>query len=468
MWSLDFFKELAKVPRPPYQEEKVARFLRDYALARGYQVASDDAGNLLIRVAGAGAGLHKETLVLQAHMDMVCVSEPGHLIDFANEAIEIYEEDGFLHAKGTTLGADNGIGIALAFYCAQLPHHPPLEILITVQEEVGMHGAAAVQRGFFTGRRLINIDNSVEGALINGCAGGNTLELRLPVEHDTEFRAKLLVKVSVQGLTGGHSGIDIHLGRLSSNKVLLDLLQQLEESDMAYRLVEMQAGMARNAIARDGYLVLALANALDKEELRTMKSRLVSGEQEYVAFLLEELTTHTHHPLTKASQDALMTLLKETPHGVMTWANEVSGEVQTSNNLALTQYDGKAFTITTFHRSFLQRDIEGVQQTMRELADKVGAEVKDLGMTAPWAPLASSRITGLMADRYRALYPDATLQVHTVHAGLECGYWMLLDSEMDMISIGPNIYDLHSPQERLDLASLARVERWLEEVMNVL
>lgn len=468
MWSLDFFKDLAKIPRPSFYEQQVANYLKEYAECKNYRVVFDTFGNMLVRVPAAGNGVGKDVLAIQAHMDMVCVSECQDGVDFKKSYINVYEQEHFLKAKRTTLGADNGIGIALAFYCASLPHHPPLEILLTVQEEVGMHGAAAVKKNFFTASRLINIDNAREQMLVNGCAGGTTLELAFSVDYDSSFCTCLYIKVSARGLLGGHSGIDIHLGRLSAVQVLTDLLQQLDEKQLDYRLVDIQIGMARNAIASDGFVVLALAEAKDKENISSVKSRLISGAEENVTFLLEEVAEIIHLPLSVDSGKKLLTVMQVLPHGVITWGNKSVLEVVTSNNVAIVSHSEKKIIITTFHRSVMKEELEEVQLRMFTLAQQYNLDMNVLSTSDPWIPKIDSALTQSMLSFYENLYGSDAIKVKTIHAGLECGYWKALYPDIDMISMGPNIYDLHSPQERLDLNSLKRLECWLELAMRLL
>ncbi|NIZ40519.1 beta-Ala-His dipeptidase [Entomospira entomophila] len=466
MWSLDFFKELTKVPRPSFYEEQVVAYLKKYAESQGYTVKTDAVGNLSIFVEAQGSGIGKDTVALQAHVDMVCVSEPGREIDFLHDGLSLYEEDGFLKAKGTTLGADDGIGVALAFYCATLPNHPPLEIVLTVQEEVGMHGAAAVTSDFFQAKRLISLDNPTEHALINGCAGGSILELKLASEADTSFSPAVMAKVQVNGLLGGHSGIDIHLGRLPANKVLVDFLEQLTELSIAYRLAHMSVGMARNAIARDGFIEIGLEQENDLPKIQTIQSRLTSGAGENVSFEISIIEQASYGFITKSSEEKLRQLLKDVPHGVVAWLNEAT--VRTSNNLATIGYDGKEFTIITFHRSAFKDDLATLHQEIISIAKRHGATTQELGETTPWPPHENGVLQTLIYEIYRDLYPEQPMEINVVHAGFECGYWELLRPGMDMISMGPNTFDLHSPQERLDLQSLARVENWLKHVMEQL
>ncbi|NIZ46983.1 beta-Ala-His dipeptidase [Entomospira nematocerorum] len=463
MWSLDFFKELAKVPRLSFHEQQVVSYLKKYAEDQGYIVKMDALGNLSIFVEAQGSGIGKDIVALQAHVDMVCVSEPGRDIDFLHDGLTLYEEDGFLKALGTTLGADDGIGVALAFYCATLPNHPPLEIILTVQEEVGMHGAAAITPDFFEAKRLISFDNPTEHALINGCAGGSILEVKLASEEDLSFSAATIVKIQVRGLLGGHSGIDIHLGRLPANKVLIDFLEQLNDLSIEYRLSHMNIGMARNAIARDGFIEIGLLRADDIDKIQVIKCRLHSDAGEEVSFDMTVIEEPSYRFITKTKERQLRQLLKDIPHGVIAWLNERT--VRTSNNLATISYDGVEFTVITFHRSAFKEDLIALHQEIISIAMKHGAKTKDLGETTPWPPHENGTLQTLIGKIYRELYPEQPMEINVVHAGFECGYWELLRPGMDMISMGPNTLDLHSPQERLDLRSLARVERWLENIM---
>ncbi len=472
MCSVELFKEIAKVPRPSKHEGKIRAFLLEKAKMLGYATKEDQAGNILIQVPGAGTQAGSDCMVLQSHMDMVCEKTPESNIDFMNDGLELYEEDGFLKAKNTTLGADNGIGIALSFFCAQLKNHPPLELLITVDEEAGMSGAAAVQPGFFTGRRLLNIDSSHFGEITTGCSGGNNSEFTIPVKYENDFvtpDASLVWQVSVVGLKGGHSGLDINKGRVSATQLMGRILQAWQQAGLKFRLASIAIGAANNAIARDGVMSVVFATLGDVETAKQMNLSTLckseDGEQLEVLFGAGDVADCSA-VFDEQSQNKLIALLNRLPHGVLSWSKEGHKLPQTSINMASVKQSESGVCVKVSYRSFDNATLPQISQDLAGIAGELALEVKVSEAYPAWPPAKHNELLELTAPLYEKLF-DKEVKIKAVHAGLECGYWEIVSPGLITISIGATIMDLHSPTECLELASVGWMEQLLEALMAV-
>lgn len=468
MYTLDLFKRITQIPRPSGKEEKIRDFLIKKAVAQNYSYRIDEAGNVVIFVEGSGKSSNSPTVVLQCHMDMVYEKTPSTQIDFLKDPLNVYEKDGYLRADGTTLGADNGVGIALAFFCATLADHPPLEIVLTVDEEVGMTGAHKMQRGFFTGNRLINLDSGTMGVITIGSAGGNDSITTLLLERDTHYEATAKLEVELQGLRGGHSGGNIGLGRLSATKVLSDLLQQYLRENFDFRIDYIDAGVANNAIARNGKMVLFFRNDQQAHQAMTISSSLKSadGEDLEVIYNYSDVDNCVQ-PLTKKVQDDLLYLLEELPHGVMDWQDEKAGLPKTSSNLASIKWLEEKICIVVSYRSFDNDMLLSVEKKICSIVDKTSGLVA-LGDSYPaWPPKSGGSLVHKYVEVYENLFGKSP-QIVARHVGLECGYWERLSPGVEVISIGPNLFDLHSPTERVEVASIHQMEQLLTAMMKEL
>lgn len=461
-YSLDFFKELSKVPRPSKHEEQARAFLIKKAENLGYAHKTDEAGNLLISVPGSGAKAKDEPLALQAHMDMVCEKNEGVQFDFMRDPLQLYEENGFLKAKGTTLGADNGIGIALAFYCATFENRPPLEIVLTVDEEQGMSGAAALKKGFFKSRRLLNLDSEEEGVFTTGAAGGAHAEFRVPIERDAGYKAAYALNVKISGLKGGHSGAEIHLNRLSASKIAVEVLKRWQEREFDFRLVSMQAGAAANAIAREAQFVALFASEGDGKAAQAMSYAFEHGPDDKLK--IEAMPVETGQQACTAAVTAhLAVLLDEIPHGVLAWSEDWPDAVETSCNLANVRTAEKAFDIIASYRSFSDSKLAAMSQDMKKLAVN-GIECRIASEYPAWPPAKENPLLDVTLEVYRALF-NKEPKAGPIHAGLECGYLEKAGDNLRAVSLGPTMHDNHSPDERLELASLERTEKLLAAII---
>lgn len=470
MYSVELFKEITKVPRPSKHEDKIRAFLLERAQSLGYKTKEDEIGNILIQVPGAGTQAGSPVMVLQAHMDMVCEKTPESSINFMTDPLELYEEDGFLKAKNTTLGADNGIGIAFSFFCAQLKNHPPLEILITVDEEAGMSGAAAVQPGFFTGRRLLNIDSSTFGKFTTGCAGGDDSVFEIPVKYESAFvqpNAELVWQVSLVGLKGGHSGQDINKGRISATQTMGRILHAWRAEGLKFRLSSLIVGAANNAIARDGLMSVVFASADEATKAKSMNlaalSKSEDGEQLSVVFTAGDEAACAK-VFDEAAQTQLIELLNRVPHGVLSWCEGGNKLPMSSINMASVKETEAGVRLTVSYRSFDNAVLPQITKDLEGIARELAVETHAGGAYPAWPPAEHNELRDLAAAQYKKLF-DKEPELRAVHAGLECGYWELVSPGLTTLSIGPTIMDLHSPTERLELATVELMERLLEALM---
>ncbi|NIZ46984.1 beta-Ala-His dipeptidase [Entomospira nematocerorum] len=468
MYTLDLFKEITQIPRPSGHEDKIREFLISKAKTSGFSYKIDDIGNVLIQVPGAGTQKYNPTVVLQGHMDMVCEKSPDVQIDFFTDGLSIYEDGGYLKAKGTTLGADNGVGVALAFFCATLENHPPLEILLTVDEEVGMTGAANMPKGFFTGTRIINLDSGRVGLITAGSAGGDDSVITLNKECDSSYKAVKQVYITLEGLKGGHSGGNIGLGRLSANKVASDLFCQYQEMGINFRIAEISIGAAANAIARDAHITLLFQDEADCKKAISVQSRLHSGDGEILDVIYTDLDVDsTLMAFSLETQKDVIFLLSELPHGVRDWQDKASHLPRTSSNLASIKLIDNTIVIVVSYRSFDNSMLPVVRDEIEMLVSKTAGSVIASGSYPAWPPKETSILRDTCAAVYKELFHSDPVVVAR-HVGLECGYWEQLSPGVEVISIGPNLFDLHSPTERVEIASIAQMEELLTRLMQEL
>ncbi|MGE3180056.1 MAG: aminoacyl-histidine dipeptidase [Phycisphaerae bacterium] len=478
VWNI--FASLSDVPRPSKKEARVQQWALDFAKQHGFDATHEDVGNVIIRVPATKGRENAPTVVIQGHLDMVAEKNAGTQHDFENDPIELMLDkdprDGtsIVRAKGTTLGADNGIGVALALAAATEKDvtHGPLEILLTCDEEAGMTGAKAVTPKSITGRTLINLDSEEDHALYIGCAGGadTTLRWELPLSRVDENTS--CVAISVTGLTGGHSGCDIHLNRGNAIKLAARVIAtaQLEN----YRLISFDGGSMRNAIPREAKCVLAVS-AKDRETLQkaakeVQEAALRAGEAK-ARIQIETAQAATGAAATDDSKKIIHCALA-LPSSVLALVPTIPGLVQTSNNvstIASKQANDKlAITLGCLTRSSAMDDTRSVVQQIRTIGTLTGATV-DAGNAYPgWQPNADSKLLKTCAKVYEDCFGHKPT-VTAIHAGLECGIiGERVGGDMDMISFGPRIEGAHSPDERVYPDSVAKIWTYLKAVLKEL
>jgi len=469
---IETFEAINAIPRCSKNEAKLAAWLMDWAREHGYPFRSDEAGNLVIRVPASPGMGDKPTVVLQGHMDMVCEKTPESAHDFDRDPIRVVRDGDWIHADGTTLGADNGIALAMALVLVEddAVRHPPLELLFTVDEESGLIGAHKLDASLITGRILINIDSEDEGVFTIGCAGGEETLVRLPLAYEDWPDGCDYGRVVVGGLRGGHSGVDIHKPRANANRLLGRLLLRLQGLD-DIRLVSLAGGSAHNAIPRDASAWVAFPPA----QAAAVRDAVKGCEQHFLeehADIEPNLCVHFEavkdtlpkRVLRPESALQAVRLLNALPHGVHGMSTRVAGLVETSCNLAIVRIKEDALDIISSQRSSAMSRLDEMTERVTAVAALAGASTTRMNHHPAWAPDMQATLLERCREVYGALY-DKEPVVEVIHAGLECGLIGDKVPGMEMISIGPNLHHPHSPDEKLNVPSVGRVYQFLAALL---
>ena len=466
-----YFNEVCQVPRPSKHEEKMIDFLLHFAEKHHLQAKKDEAGNVVIKKPGSKGFEKGNIIVLQSHMDMVCEKNDGVIHDFFKDPILPFVENGWVRAANTTLGADCGIGIAasLAILADTNLVHPPIEALFTVDEETGLTGAEAIQPGMLDGKILLNLDSEDEGEIFIGCAGGIDSSGRLKFIEQKVPEGGMAFKISVSGLMGGHSGDDIEKGRGNSIKILNRFLYQFT-NDCECLLSSFVGGNLRNAIPREASAVIVIFP--DKKEQLAIEVNLFRAEMENELFRKEpkfkmtlESAEIPGYVLDKESQIRLIHLLYAMPHGVHSMSFRMPGMVESSTNLASIKFKpGSVIEIVTSQRSDQESGKQDIYQMVESVFRLAGAEVVRGEGYCGWTPNPSSHTLEVSRLCYETLFGVKPV-VRSIHAGLECGLFLAKFPDLDMISFGPTLRGVHSPDEKIEIASVDKFWRFLIELL---
>lgn len=469
LWG--YFEEICQVPRPSRKEGKIGTWLMEFAKKHRLEARQDKAGNVLITKTASPGKEEVPTVVLQAHMDMVCEKNADVEHNFEQDPIQPYIDGEWVRARGTTLGADDGIGMAAALAVLTSDHiqHGPLECLFTVNEEMGLTGAFALQPGFFQGKILLNLDSEDEGEIFIGCAGGMDTVIRLSYEKAGIPTGQFAVRVQVKGLQGGHSGDDINKGRGNAIKLLNRFLWEMNDR-YGIRLVVFEGGNLRNAIAREASAIFVFDENL-KEKIR-VDFNIYAAEMERVWELTEpglkielDSVDVPEDALTSDATSKLLNALYACPHGVYAMSFRMPGMVETSTNLAAVRFEeGQQILITTSQRSDVDSEKINIANMVASVFRMVGAEVEHGEGYPGWAPNPNSAILKLAVESYQSLFGKKPV-VRSIHAGLECGLFLEKYPEMDMISFGPTLRGVHSPDEKINIKT---VGMWWEHLVSIL
>ena len=465
-----YFAEICKVPRPSKKEEKIIAYLQNFAKEQGLESKTDEAGNILIKKPATPGKENLKTVILQSHIDMVCEKNSDSNHDFLNDPIETYIDGEWLKAKGTTLGADNGIGMAaqLAVLAANDIEHGPIECLFTVDEETGLTGAFALKEGFMDGDILINLDSEDEGELFIGCAGGANTTAEFAYEEIDAPQDYFFFNVAIKGLTGGHSGDDISKNRANANKLLNRFLSQLAAKYDLY-LCEIDGGNLHNAIPREARALCAVPMK-HKEDVRIDMNIYTAEIENEFSVTEPNLRTElgSESPCAKAiDRDTVARLLKTVyavHHGVYAWSQDMPGLVETSSNLAsIKMVDGK-IKIVTSQRSSILSSRKDMSEVVRSAFLLGGAEVTTGDGYPGWKPNPASPILKVAIESYKRLF-GVEPKVKAIHAGLECGLFLEKYPHLDMFSTGPTLRGVHSPDERMHIPA---VDKFWQHLLDVL
>ena len=462
------FHSLTQIPRPSGKKEAISNFVADYGRALGLETIVDEIGNVLIRKPASAGYENHPGVILQGHLDMVPQKNSDKKFDFEKDPIEAYiEENGeWVTANGTTLGADNGIGVAtaMAILADKTVAHPPLEAFFTVDEETGMYGAFALKGGLLQGKTLLNLDSETEGELYVGCAGGVDTTARFAYKPVATEEGDIALRIAIRGCKGGHSGCDIHLQRANAIKLLFRFLKDAVANYEA-RLAHVEGGSLRNAIPREASAVITIpAEGMDE-----MMDLVAAYEDQFLREYdgVEDNITFTAEPvdcpateLPEDVQDFLIHAITLCPHGVYRMIPEMPDIVETSNNLAMIGTESECITIMCLTRSSVESRKEELRQVIQSAFSLAGAEVEFTGAYPGWKPNLHSHILEVMKGVWQHEF-GSTPRVVTIHAGLECGIIGRNYAGMDMISFGPTIEHPHSPDERVNIATVQRFYRFV-------
>ena len=467
----DYFYSLTQIPRPTGHMEAVTRFVESVGNALGLETLRDGVGNVLIRKPASPGRENHKTVTLQAHLDMVPQKNASVQHDFLTDPIDAYVEDGWVKARGTTLGADNGIGasLALAVLADDTLEHGPIEALFTIDEEQSMDGAFGLKPNFLQGDILLNCDSEKEGELFVGCAGGADLNISFQFKEDTYIpEGDVAVKITLSGLKGGQSGVDIHLGRANANKLMFRFLKEAV-CDYGARLSAVEGGNMRNAIPREAWAIVTIpgdnVEALwelvsDYQEMYQVEYAGVESGIRFEAEMTELPTTL----IPEEIQDDLINAIEGCQNGVISMLHDFPGTVESSSNLAIVKTSDELIEIKILVRSSSETRKEAVCSSLESIFSMAGAKVEIPDGYNGWQPNIHSPMLQVMKEVYQELFAVEPA-VKVMHAGLECGIIQGAYPQMDMISIGPDLEYPHSPDERVRIESVANTWRYITAVL---
>jgi len=466
-----YFAEISKIPRGSKNEAAISRYVLATAKSFGLAAKADEARNVVVKKPASPGKENVRSVCLQGHMDMVCEKDIDKTHDFLKDPIELVRKDNIITANGTTLGADNGVAVAtnLALMADKSVEHGPLEFLFTVDEETGLTGANCLQPGFVESRILLNLDSEEEWVLCVGCAGGKDTTAKWRLERETSPTKSVPVQIQVKGLRGGHSGIEIDKGCGNAIKILNRALVELDR--LGARLVSINGGKKHNAIPRDANALLFVPakNTGATHEVVERVSALLKTENATIdpglSITMTKLSgKKTGKVFGKRLQKRLLQTITSMPHGVIKMSPDLPGLVQTSTNLAIIQTSPKSIRIHTSQRSSVLSELDELTYVVRTIFDMGGAEAETGNGYPPWKPNMDSEILGITKNAYVQLNGKEP-EVKAVHAGLECGIIGEKYPGMDMVSFGPTMEGVHTPDERIYIDS---VERFWNLLLRVL
>lgn len=465
------FADLNAVPRPSKKEDRVIRFMQEYGKKLGLENHRDAAGNVIIKKPATNGMENRQTVVLQAHLDMVHQKNNDTVFDFENQGIEMFADGDWVKAKGTTLGADNGIGVAaiMSVLASKDIPHPPVEALFTIDEETGMTGAIQLDGSYISGRILLNLDTEEDTELDIGCAGGldtNTTYQYKQKAPDNESKA---ITVKIKGLMGGHSGMDIHKGRANANKLMNRLLYNAMKN-IEVHLASFEGGGLRNAIPREATAVVVLPHEQQDKFVPFLKDFETTVKSEFASIEKGLTIEWEESPLParvmeSSEQRKIVNAVYSVANGVYRMSPDIEDLVETSSNLARVVIKDGVFTTQSLQRSSVESTKEDIASAVRTAFENIGSAVEQSGDYPGWKPNVSSLILNLMKNLYKKSFGHEP-EVKACHAGLECGILGGHFPEMDMISFGPTITGAHSPDEKVQISSVQKFWEYLLEVLK--
>ncbi|MFT4660312.1 MAG: dipeptidase D [Patiriisocius sp.] len=460
LWN--HFSDLNAVPRASKEEEEVINFIKSFGEDLGFPVVIDSVGNVIIKKPATSGMENRKTIVLQSHLDMVHQKNGDTNFDFATEGIKMLVNGDWVNADGTTLGADNGIGVAsiMAILSSTDIPHPAVEALFTIDEETGMTGALGLKGGFLDAEIMLNLDTEDDDELTIGCAGGIDVTATGTYAQDNTPENSESFKITVKGLNGGHSGMDIHKGLGNANKIMNRILYNSGKK-FGLRVQTIDGGSLRNAIPRESFAIVVVPN--DKvadwknycNEIATIL-KVEHGTTDANMTVEIESSSSPENVLNVNFQDQLLRAIYATPNGIYRMSPDIKDLVQTSNNLARVLVKDGAYSIQCLTRSSVDSEKFDLADSIAASYEQVGSDIEHSGDYPGWTPRPGAEIVKIMRDLYKEMFNGEEPQVAACHAGLECGILGTNYPEMEMISFGPNIRGAHSPDEKVQISSVQK------------
>lgn len=464
-----YFKEICSIPHGSGNTKAISDYLVTFAKNRNLKYEQDKLNNVII-FGNATCGYEShDPIIIQGHMDMVCEKDDNCPIDMQTQGLDITHNDNYVYANGTTLGGDDGIAVAyaLALLDDESIPHPPLEVVITVDEETGMDGAARIDLSSLKGKKLINIDSEDEGVFTVSCAGGSKPTITLPINYEKTDGNTIIL--TIEGLEGGHSGIEIQKNRANANKAMGELLNKIHNKDN-FKIAKLSGGAKDNAIPRSCEVTI-----ITKEDIENIKEISASFENELkveyeepnVTIRIQNNLSSNVYALDDKSTSNVIDLLNTVPNGIKAWSKEIEDLVQTSLNLGIAKLNDNELSLTFAVRSSVNDEKELLLSSLQEIADAFNASFTRKGEYPAWEYKKDSELRDVFIESYRKIY-NVEPKVEAIHAGLECGLLSEKIENLDCISFGPQMYDIHTSREKLDIASTERTWNLLLEVLKKL
>lgn len=466
-----YFEEISQIPRGSYNEEQISNYLYNFAKNLNLEVIQDEHLNIIIKKPATAGYENCPGVILQGHMDMVCEKNKDVDHDFSKDPIELEVKGDYLYAKGTTLGADNGIAVAmgLALLASGDIATPKLEVLFTVNEEVSMEGAMNLDGSVFDGRYIINLDSEEEGKITVSCAGGITAIAKIKKELKN-ISDKDIFAINIKGLRGGHSGIEIDKKRANSNILIGRILNNLKNSDVDYDLISISGGLKNNAIPREAEVIIALdkeyveqANDIVTSMLGIFKNEFKTSDPSIVVEM-QKIDEKHERALSEQVQDKIVKVLNLMPRNIQTMSADIDGLVESSTNLGVVVTENEYIKFEFATRSSVKSLKDDINERMELLCESIGVELELEDDYPEWEYAKDSKLEQICVETYEKLY-NKKPEIVAIHAGLECG--LLLDAieGAQAISIGPNLFDVHTPDEHIDILSTERTWDYLVSIL---
>lgn len=467
-----YFSEISKIPRGSGNEKAISDYLLNFGKSLGLESIQDDANNIIIKKPATKGYENAPTVIIQGHMDMVCEKNKDKVHDFTKDPIELVVKDDYIYANGTTLGADDGIAVAYAMAILDSNNiaHPALEVLITTDEEAGMSGAMALSPEHISGKIVLNLDNEEEGKLLVSCAGGIRTKSLIKIQLEDKKEAAKGFSIEVKGLKGGHSGMEIHLGKGNSNKIIGRILKNIS-NELSFNLVSIEGGSKNNAIPREASAVISI-NENDEDKLLEIVSNLTKDLKNEFAtkdpgllINISETTLKNNKVLSNEITQNVVNLLYMYPNGVNTESADIKGLIESSTNLGVVSMNDNEVEFDSAVRSSVFSLREDIVEKIKCITELLGGEFSSNAGYPEWPYKADSKIREICKDVFKRMY-NKEPEIVAIHAGVECGLFKEKLGDLDMISFGPDLYDVHTPNEHMSISSVERCYEYLLEVLK--